>query len=61
MSARRPGEKEIAETAGPASNQSGLEEQDVEDGLDAVDIDRIEKVYRFVSLRLYRCIGSNDM
>lgn len=52
MSARRPGEKEIAETAGPASNQSGLEEQDVEDGLDAVDIDRIEKVYSKLDRRI---------
>lgn len=43
---RRPGEKEIAETAGPAPSQGSPEEHDVEGGQQLVDIDRIEKVYR---------------
>ena len=45
---RRRGDKEIAETAAPALNHGGLDERDVEEGPEMVDVDRIEKVYRYV-------------
>ena len=56
--ARRPGEKGIAETAGPASNQSGSGGHDLEDGPQMVDVDRIEKVYRLVSR--FHCVRAGS-
>ena len=59
--ARRPGEKEIAETAGPASHQGGSESQDLEDGQQMVDVERIEKVYRLVfSVFFYGVCARSD-
>jgi hypothetical protein len=42
---REPMDKEIATTSGPPMKQGELH-QDVEVGLEMVDIDRIEKVYQ---------------
>ena len=43
---RRPGEKEIADMAGPALSQGSPDEHDIEGAPEVIDIDRIEKVYR---------------
>lgn len=50
MDAERPVEKRMADSAAPAPRPHDSEERDVEDGPAAVNVDRIEKVYRCVKV-----------
>jgi hypothetical protein len=57
---RGPIEKEISESAGDGLNRGDLH-QDVEVGPEMIDIDRIEKVYRYYLSQFFPSIAKRSL